>query len=278
MPPSLDRASSTRTATPRTTATPVINQKVRVRWSDVIDDTGSIGGVFRQSFLGMRDQSARIAPPGPALPWAGMSATIASTNGCETNDPLGGPAPRAAITQHCQPGKRPRRQGANVSRSETCASTEGCKRCRANPRSPCVACTQRRRRATQLHEQDGQSAEQIATTMRLSVPRVERLLEEEAQYRDLQRFICDAIPVETLQALIRQREREDPTLTHAKIAREAGYARTLSLLRAVGLEPTAKALRRGREYPPELRTHIDIGVASRIVRALGFAPHEVPNL
>lgn len=165
-----------------------------------------------------------------------------------------------------------------MSRSGECTKTEGCKRCQENPRSPCVACTQRRRRAMQLREQDGLSVAQIAQKMRLTEPRVERLLEEEAQYRDLQRFVCDALPVETVQTLIRQRQREDPGLTNAEIARVAGYARTLSLLRAIGLEPTAKAVRRGKEYPPELRTQIDIGTASKIVRALGYAPHEIPGL
>jgi AraC-like DNA-binding protein len=129
-----------------------------------------------------------------------------------------------------------------------------------------------------LREQDGLTVEQIAQQMKLNVPRVERLLDEEAQHRDLQLLICDTLPVETLQALIRRRQREDPGLTQAEIATRAGYTTTLGLQRAVGLTPSAKTIRGGKEYPPALRTQIEFTVAAKIVRALGFAPHEVPGL
>jgi len=162
--------------------------------------------------------------------------------------------------------------------ASTASTSEGCKRCQANPTSPCVACTQRRRRAMQLHEENGLSVEQIAEKMRLAIPRVERLLEEEAQYRDLQQFVCDSVPTALLQDLIRRRQREDPALTKTAIAERAGYSSLLGLLRAVGLEPTARKVRGGNEHPPTLRTSIDVAVASRIVRALGYAPHEIPGL
>jgi len=165
-----------------------------------------------------------------------------------------------------------------VSRSGKWTTTEGCKRCQANPRSVCVACTQRRRRATQLHERDGLSVGQIAQTMGLTGPQVERLLEEEAQLRDLQQFICDSVPVEVVQALIKQRQEEAPALTEDEIAQAAGYVSRTGLRRAVGLEPTGKYVRRGKEYPSRLHTHIDVGSAGRIVQALGFAPHEIPGL
>jgi hypothetical protein len=82
-----------------------------------------------------------------------------------------------------------------VSRSKTCKPTEGCKRCQSNPRSVCVACTQRRRRAIELLEQHGLTVPEIAAKMRLSEPRVNRLLEEEEQIRDLQQYKCDSVPV-----------------------------------------------------------------------------------
>jgi len=165
-----------------------------------------------------------------------------------------------------------------VSASTRCTTSEGCKRCQENPRSPCVACTQRRRRAMQLYEHDGLSIEQIADKMQLTVPRVERLLEEETQYRDLAQFVCDSVPTRVLQELIRRRQLEDPALTKTAIAERAGYSSRLALLRAVGLEPTARKVRGGKEYPPTLRTDIDVAVASRIVRALDYAPHEIPGL
>ncbi len=165
-----------------------------------------------------------------------------------------------------------------MSRSETWTQTDGCKRCQEHPERVCVACTQRRRRAAQLREQDGLTVEQIATRMRLAVPRVQRLLEEEDQYRDLQQYRGDRIAVDTVQALLKQRQAEDPALTQQQIATAAGYGSRIALLRAIGLEPTAKTVRRGKEYPPELRSSIDVDGAGRIVRALGFAPHEIPWL
>lgn len=156
--------------------------------------------------------------------------------------------------------------------------TEGCKRCRENPRSVCVACTQRRRRATQLREQDGLTVEQIAVRMRLTVPRVQRLLEEEVQWRDLQQYVCNSVPAVLLQDLIRRRQLEDPALTKEEIAKRAGYSSREALLRAVGLEPTARRVRAGKVYPPKLETSVEVAVASKIVLALGFAPHEIPGL
>jgi transcriptional regulator with XRE-family HTH domain len=141
-----------------------------------------------------------------------------------------------------------------------------------------VACTQRRRRAIELLEQHGLTVQEIARKLRLTVPRVNRLLEEEAQIRDLQQYKCDSVPVEQIHALLLQRQEEDPTLTKERIARLADYGSRTALLRALGLEPTARMLRRGREYPPEHRKRIDVGAAGRIVRALGFAPHEIPDL
>lgn len=158
------------------------------------------------------------------------------------------------------------------------SEAKGCKRCQENPRSPCVACTQRRRSAMRLCEHDGLTVEQIAARMRLTVPRVQRLLEEEAQYRDLQQYVCNFVPAALLRDLIRRRQRADPALTKTEIAKRAGYSSRLGLLRAVGLEPTARRVRAGKEYPPKLETTVEIAVASKIVRALGYAPHEVPGL
>lgn len=156
--------------------------------------------------------------------------------------------------------------------------TEGCKRCREHPRSVCVTCAQRRRRAMQLREQNGLADEQIAASMGLTLPRVQRLLEEETQYRDLQQYVCNSVPAALLQDLIRRSQREDPGLTIETIAARAGYKSRLALQRAVGLEPTARRVRAGKVYPPKHETTVEVAIASKIVRALGFAPHEVPGL
>jgi len=114
--------------------------------------------------------------------------------------------------------------------------------------------------------------------MNLTIPRVQRLLEEETQFRDLQRYICDTIPVEVIQALLHQRQEEVPELTKDDLARECGYKSRVALLRVLGLGPTAKHVGRGKEYPPQLHTEIDVETASRIARALGFVPREIPGL
>jgi hypothetical protein len=164
-----------------------------------------------------------------------------------------------------------------VDRSAKCTTTRGCKRCQANPRRVCVACAKRRRRAVELAERDGLSTEAIAAKMRLTVPRVNRLLEEEAQIRDLEQYKCDSVPVKSIQALVATRQAEDPALTQERIARLAGYTSRIAMLRALGLAPTARAVKKDREYPPEFRESIDVGAAGRIVRAVGLAPYEVPD-
>jgi hypothetical protein len=130
----------------------------------------------------------------------------------------------------------------------------------------------------QLREQDGLTDEQIASRMCLTLPRVQRLLEEEAQWRDLQQYVCNSVPAALLQDLIRRRQQEDPALTKDEIAGRAGYQSREALLRAVGLQPTARRVRGGKVYPPKLETSVEVAVASKIVLALGFAPHEIPGL
>jgi len=49
------------------------------------------------------------------------------------------------------------------------------------------------------------------------------------------------------------------------------------MLRALGLAPTARAVKKDREYPPEFRESIDVGAAGRMVRAVKLAPYEVPD-
>jgi hypothetical protein len=165
-----------------------------------------------------------------------------------------------------------------VSRSARCKTTEGCKRCETHPRSVCVACAQRRRRAVELAEKEGLSVSAIATKMGLSVARVERLFEEDAQIRDLQQYKCDTVPVGEIRALVEARQAENPTLTQDTIARLAGYTKGTAMRRALGLEPTGRTVKNGREYPPKFNEQIDVGAAGRIVRAIGIAPYEVPNL
>ena len=209
--------------------------------------------------MGMR--TTRVSPV--------ASATVKSRRGSGGSPPIATQGQRVSTA---------RRQGAKVSRSATCRTTEGRKRCLANPRRVCVACAQRRRRAVELAEKDGLSVQEIATRMRLSVPRVERLFEEDAQIRDLQQYKCDSVAVGTIQGPVEARHAEDALLTQERIARLAGYTSRIAMLRALGLAPTARAVKKDREYPPEFRESIDVGAAGRIVRARSDRPADSPPI
>ncbi len=126
--------------------------------------------------------------------------------------------------------------------------------------------------------EEGRSIEQIATAMRLTVPRAERYLEEEELARDLSHHRCDQIPPERIRKLYDQRRDEDPTLSIARIARAAKLDRA-----AVSAALVAGVIHdddHGDRAPegPEDHTLVGVEVAARIVQALGFAPHEVDGL
>ena len=156
--------------------------------------------------------------------------------------------------------------------------TVGCRRCRTHQGGVCPACAPRRRqRALALRETDGLSDEQIAARLDVSVERARRLIEEAEQLRDLERYRCDSIPVEPIRALFERRLEEDSTLNQTRVAKLARTDR-IELRRALGLTPTASRVVDGKLRPGKLRTEITVEMASRIVQALGVAPHEVPWL
>lgn len=128
-----------------------------------------------------------------------------------------------------------------------------------------------------LLENHGLSAEQIATKMHLGLPRVARLIEEEEQVRDLQRYKLDTFPVSQLKELYDCRLEENPTLTQAGIARSAKMAR-INLRRAIGESPAATRVLNGERQPGEMLSEVSVETAARIVRALGIAPREIPGL
>lgn len=130
----------------------------------------------------------------------------------------------------------------------------------------------------QLIEQ-GHSAEQIAARMGLTVPRVERYIEEEIVARNLTHHHCDQIPAVLVRQLYDQQRDEDPTLSIAKVARAAKLDR--GAVSAVLGCPTQLShddeLDRAREGKDN-QALVGVDVAARIVRALGFAPHEIRGL
>lgn len=152
----------------------------------------------------------------------------------------------------------------------------GCKWCDTHPYSPCVGCAHRRRKVMRLQAQ-GLAVQEIAKSMRISVQRVQRLIEEDADIREVESLKCNTIPVKVIQELFEERKRRDG-LTISRLCELVEHPSRIDLERVMGYAPTSAATKNGRYYPGKCRTQIDVGMAGRIVRALGLAPHEVKDL
>ncbi len=120
--------------------------------------------------------------------------------------------------------------------------------------------------------------EAIAADMRIGVGRVQRLLEQEADRRELQQYTCDEVPVERIRDLFEARGEREPGFSIAELARLAGYKDPIKVSRLLGYAPTKSSTKNGKHYPGRLSTTINVEHAGRIVRALGFAAHEVEDL
>jgi hypothetical protein len=111
--------------------------------------------------------------------------------------------------------------------------------------------------------------------MRVSVARVERLLEADADRRCVNEFVGSEVSTEVLRQLLGERRRREPGLTIAALARRMGSSQ-VQVERWLGLRATAaKTDRRGRSYPPRLLERVGVETAGRFARALGYAPCEV---
>lgn len=150
-----------------------------------------------------------------------------------------------------------------------------CDWCDEHPSRPCPACNARRRRAVRLVEGAGLSVTEAAAQMRLPVGRVERLLEEEADRRNVAQFRQSHVENATLRQRFRDRQVVDPTLTVSELARRIGTS-PIQVERWLGLRPTArKTDRRGRTYPGRILITISVENAGRLARAMGCAPRDI---
>lgn len=140
-----------------------------------------------------------------------------------------------------------------------------CTRCRTTGRT-CPACVQRRRYAWSLINECGHTIEQTATLLKLSPGRVRRLVEQEADRRELRSLKCDSVPVALTRAVIHEALARDPYLTLADIARWVD-------MRQVDFEQAF--LGRSKQGPPKQR--VNVASASRLMLALGRAPYELPG-
>jgi hypothetical protein len=116
---------------------------------------------------------------------------------------------------------------------------------------------------------------EAAREMRVSVARVERLLECDADRRCISEFAGSDVSTEVLRQLLVDRRRREPGLTIAALARRMGSSQ-VQVERWLGLRATApKTDRRGRTYPARLLERVSVETAGRLARALGYAPCEV---
>ena len=136
----------------------------------------------------------------------------------------------------------------------------------------------RGRHALKLTDEEGLTVPQAARKMGLPVAKVRRLIADELDRRDLDRYRCDKVPVSEIRKLVDEHTAMDPTLNHAQIAARAKFKSRIHFERALGYAPWSATTKRGKHYPAKYAEHIDVNTAGVIVRELGIAPREVPAL
>jgi hypothetical protein len=142
---------------------------------------------------------------------------------------------------------------------------DGCTRCE-EAGCACPSCVQRRRYAWSLVHERGRTIEQAAQILTLPVGRVRRLVEQEADRRTLRGLKCDSIPVALTRAVVDDVLDRDPHLTLADIARWLN-------MRQVDFERAFL----GTSKPGSAKRRVSVTSASKLMLALGRAPHELPG-
>ena len=140
-----------------------------------------------------------------------------------------------------------------------------CCYCAAHPdRRRCAYCTRRRRTAGQLADR-GLSVKEIACRMGITERWAGTLLVDEFSVREREALRCDEVSAAiVLGAIERWQERAPEYNTWPELARRVRYRSEVTLRR--GLGAVAKDGRR--------RTKVDVELAGRVVRAMGFTPCE----
>ena len=153
---------------------------------------------------------------------------------------------------------------ASASSTRASAVTAGtCLRC--NGGGKCASCAQRRKRAWRLVTVEGLSHEDAAARMRLTPEQVRLLVAQERDRQDLARYRLNMIPTERVRAFLEHELARTPGLNRAEVAHYLDM-KQIDLDRQLGYEP-GKNGRRQR--------NVRVEAASRLVIALGRAPHEL---
>jgi len=144
------------------------------------------------------------------------------------------------------------------------ADAARCPRCAQLGRI-CRSCTQRRRIAWRLVDEQGQTIDHAATRLRLTTAQVRWLVEDERDRQELEKYRLDTIPVTRARTFLEHELARNPELTRAEVAHRMGIHRA-DFDRAFGYAPTKHGA---------MQTRVGIATASRLVRALGRAPNEL---
>ncbi len=142
--------------------------------------------------------------------------------------------------------------------------SDSCPRCNQLGRT-CASCTQRRRIAWRLVDQQGHTIEQAAATLDLPPAQVSELVNQERDRQELERYRLDSIPVMRARTFLEHELARTPELTRAEVAHRMGIHRA-DFDRAFGYAPAKHGA---------MQTRVGIATASRLVRALGRAPYEL---
>ena len=145
----------------------------------------------------------------------------------------------------------------------TTLTAEPCPRCEGG--GTCASCAQRRKHAWRLVTVTGLSHEETAMRMRLTPERVRMLVEQERDRRDLARYRLNMIPTERVRAFLERELQRDPRLTRAEVAHYLDM-KQIDLDRQLGYELGKNGHR---------QRNVRVEAASRLVIALGRAPHEL---
>jgi len=162
-----------------------------------------------------------------------------------------------------QPQPPARQPTAGLLPTDTPHGLETCSRCQT--RATCRSCAQRRKHAWRLITIHGLTHQQAAQRMRLTTDRVRLLVDQECDHQDLKQYKLDLIPTERVRAFLERELARDPSLTRARLAHYLDMEQA-DLDRQLGYQHTKS----GRK-----QRHIGIPAASRLVIALGRAPHEL---
>lgn len=138
-------------------------------------------------------------------------------------------------------------------------------------------CTQRRRKVLRLRDK-GHGIAEIGEEMRLSVTRVDRLIEQHRDKLQLDVLKQSHIPNIVVRNLFEREQRIDLDLTVTELAHRAELDPT-HVFRLLGYKPDPDTVRAdGTVYPGRIRTTIHVDHAGRLIRALGMIPAELEGL